>query len=154
MEVVKDFYMSTACLFLCSSLETARNYVWCVFCAPLSWCEQAEDGWHLTSSLSKTIRAEVSAVYTISWGLGGIRRGDAGISFFLFIFSIFGAVYTLLKYLLIVWVLCNTFNFSHEYSHYLYVWASQFILLLKDLFLTTRLFIVGIKPMTKMCLTK
>lgn len=34
--------------------------------------------------------------------------------------------------LLIVWVLCNTFNFSHEYSHYLYVWASQFIILLMD----------------------
>lgn len=33
------------------------------------------------------------------------QEGDAGISFFLFIFSIFGVLYTLPKYLLIVWVL-------------------------------------------------
>lgn len=132
MVVGEDFYISTASLFLCSSLETARNYVWCVSCAPLSWCEQAEDGWHLTSSLSKTIHAEVSAVYTITWGLGGIRRGGMLESVFSCSYSLFGVLYTILKYLLIVCVLCNTFNSSHEYSHYLYVWASQFILLLKD----------------------
>ena len=50
--------MAVGILYVISLVRT-RSCVWCVSCAARSWCVSEEAGWHLTSSWSRMIHAEV-----------------------------------------------------------------------------------------------